>query len=56
MWWDALGNDMYAYAYQAGFRTAFLSPNRLNLPDNSAAVTSNIQNINVKGESAEPVG
>jgi len=32
MWWSATGNDMYAYAYQAGLRTAFMSPNELNLP------------------------
>jgi len=31
-WWGVGNNDMYAYAYQAGYRTAFISPNRLNLP------------------------
>jgi len=36
MWWDIEGNDMYAYAYQAGYRTAFLSMNTLNLPDNGS--------------------
>lgn len=43
MWWT-LGNDMYTYAYQAGFRTAFLSQNALNLPS-TGSIQTNAQAI-----------
>ncbi len=39
-WLDASGNDMYDYAYQAGFRTAFMSMNLDNSP-NSATIQTN---------------
>lgn len=43
----APANDMYAYAYQSGYRTAFVSPNADNSPANSsiaadAAVIANV--------------
>ena len=34
------GNDMYDYAYQAGFRTVFLSLNSNNLPNNASIQTN----------------
>jgi hypothetical protein len=34
------GNDMYDYAYQAGFRTVFLSLNTNNLPNNASIQTN----------------
>ncbi len=45
MWWgpvvpQTLNNDMYAYAYQAGFRTAFISPDPLNLPSTGGIQTN----------------
>lgn len=39
-WWSVTGNDMYDLAYQAGFRTAFVSMNLDNSP-NSADIPTN---------------
>jgi hypothetical protein len=40
----APANDMYAYAYQAGYRTAFISPNTDNSPANGS-IASDAANI-----------
>jgi hypothetical protein len=45
MWWgpvvpQSLVNDMYAYAYGAGYRTAFISPDPLNLPSTGSIQTN----------------
>ncbi len=45
-WLDATGNDMYDLAYQAGYRTVFLSLNRDNTP-NSANIQTNAAMLQV---------
>jgi triacylglycerol esterase/lipase EstA (alpha/beta hydrolase family) len=39
-WWDVTGNDMYDLAYQYGFRTAFMSLNLDNTPNNADIQTN----------------
>src|SRR6266568_1897320 len=39
-WWDVRGSDMYDFAYQNGFRTAFVSMNLDNTPNSSDIPTN----------------